>query len=111
MDTLPELWGVSDYNEIAGDVTPYARTIDAINPSDEMFTRIPSGGVTTSLILPGLHLSIASHLTIRSANNIGGEAYVLKLRKVPTVSVEDMLIQYNVTTKHERWSNLPAKRH
>lgn len=43
----------------------------------------------------------------RSANNIGGEAYVLKLRKVPTLSVEDMLIQYNITTKHERWSKLP----
>jgi hypothetical protein len=56
-----------------------------------MFQRIASGGVTTSLILPG------------SANNIGGEAYVLKLRKVPTLSVEDMLIQYNITTKRERW--------
>jgi hypothetical protein len=40
----------------------------------------------------------------RSANNIGGEAYVLKLRQVPTLSVEDMLIQYNITTKPERWS-------
>jgi hypothetical protein len=83
---------VDDTNEISGDITPYVRTIDAINPSDEMFQRIASGGVTTSLILPG------------SANNIGGEAYVLKLRKVPTLSVEDMLIQYNITTKRERWS-------
>jgi hypothetical protein len=41
----------------------------------------------------------------RSANNIGGEAYVLKLRQVPTLSVEDMLIQYNVTTKRERWGS------
>lgn len=29
----------------------------------------------------------------------------MKLRQVPTLSVEDMLIQYNVTTKRERWSN------
>ena len=43
----------------------------------------------------------------RSANNIGGEAYVLKLRQVPTLSVEHMLIQHNITTKPERWSTLP----
>src|SRR5436190_15514974 len=43
----------------------------------------------------------------RSANNIGGEAYVLKLRKVPTLSVEHMLIQHNITTKPERWSTRP----
>jgi len=45
----------------------------------------------------------------RSANNIGGEAYVIKLRQVPTVSVEDMLIQKNITTKPERWSAHPLK--
>jgi hypothetical protein len=42
----------------------------------------------------------------RSANNIGGEAYVIKLRQPPSLEVEEMLIQYNVTTKHERWSIL-----
>ena len=53
VDSLPELFGVDDTNEISGDITPYVRTIDAINPSDEMFYRISSGGVATSLILPG----------------------------------------------------------
>jgi hypothetical protein len=48
---------VNDFNEISGDITPYVRTIDAINPSDEMFLRISSGGVTTSLILPGFVFS------------------------------------------------------
>lgn len=28
----------------------------------------------------------------------------MKLRRVPTLSVEHMLIQYNITTKPERWS-------
>ena len=45
----------------------------------------------------------------RSANNIGGEAYALKLRKVPTLSVDDMLVQYNITTKPERWSSFLLK--
>lgn len=45
----------------------------------------------------------------RSANNIGGEAYALKLRKVPTLSVDDMLVQCNITTKPERWSSFLLK--
>jgi len=53
VDSLPELFGTDDYNEVAGDITPFVRTIDAFNPSDEMIPRIASGGVTTSLILPG----------------------------------------------------------
>jgi hypothetical protein len=98
---------VDDSNEISGDITPYVRTIDAINPSDEMFLRISSGGVTTSLILPGFALTMNSVDGDRSANNIGGEAYALKLRKVPTLSVDDMLVQYSITTKPERWSPFP----
>jgi hypothetical protein len=50
---LPDLFGTREVNEIVGDITPFVRTIDAINPSDEMLYRISSGGVTTSLILPG----------------------------------------------------------
>lgn len=56
-----------------------------------MITRIMSGGVTTSLILPG------------SANLMGGEAFVIKHRPVESLKVEDMLLQANVTTKRERW--------
>ena len=51
--SLPTLFGTDDTNEVSGDITPFVRTIDAINPSDEMFERIASGGVTASLILPG----------------------------------------------------------
>jgi hypothetical protein len=69
-----------------------------------MFQRISSGGVTTSLILPGFSPTVKRFLMGRSANNIGGEAYVVKLRQPPSLEVEEMLIQYNVTTKHERWS-------
>jgi hypothetical protein len=63
---LPGLWGNSDGNEMSSDITPYARSIDGLDPFDHQIQVIKSGGVTTSLVLPG------------SGNNIGGEAYVIK---------------------------------
>ena len=63
---LPGLDGSEDTNEMAGDITPYVRSIDGLHPGDPQIQVIKSGGVTTSLILPG------------SANNMGGEAYVIK---------------------------------
>ncbi|GAB7358216.1 hypothetical protein MBLNU230_g0368t1 [Neophaeotheca triangularis] len=65
-DPLPELTGGEDENEVSGDVTPFARVLDAINPLDNQLQVIKSGGVTSSLVLPG------------SANNIAGEAVVIK---------------------------------
>ncbi|KAK3376419.1 hypothetical protein B0T24DRAFT_218962 [Lasiosphaeria ovina] len=63
---LPELDYNEDTNEMSSDITPYVRSIDAIKPDDPQLQVIKSGGVTTSLILPG------------SGNNMGGEAYVIK---------------------------------
>ncbi|KAI6913025.1 amidohydrolase [Hortaea werneckii] len=84
VDTLPELVGSSDDNELSSDTTPYMRSLDAFNPLDHQLEVIKSGGVTTSLILPG------------SGNNIGGEAYVIKhaigpSNGRPEISAEDML--------------------
>lgn len=66
LDSLPDLRGTSDVNEMSSDITPYVRSIDGIQPGDHQIQVIKSGGVTTSLVLPG------------SGNNIGGEAYVIK---------------------------------
>lgn len=66
VDSLPGLRGNADTNEMSSDITPYARSIDSIQPQDRQIQVIKSGGVTTSLVLPG------------SGNNIGGEAYVIK---------------------------------
>ncbi|OAA53882.1 carbohydrate esterase family 9 protein [Cordyceps fumosorosea ARSEF 2679] len=63
---LPGLDGDEDTNEMSDDVTPWARSIDGLHPDDVQIQVIKSGGVTTSLILPG------------SGNNIGGEAFVVK---------------------------------
>jgi len=50
---LPETRGGTDDNEMSSDTTPYVRSLDAINPLDPQIQVIKSGGVTTSLILPG----------------------------------------------------------
>ncbi|KAK7408099.1 hypothetical protein QQX98_009754 [Neonectria punicea] len=63
---LPSLNGNADGNEMSDNITPWARAIDAIYPFDTQIEVIKSGGVTTSLVLPG------------SGNNIGGEAYIIK---------------------------------
>ncbi|KAI3325640.1 amidohydrolase [Xylariaceae sp. AK1471] len=66
VDNIPELVGNDDTNELSADITPYVRSIDGLDPNDHQIEVIKSGGVTTSLILPG------------SGNNIGGEAFVIK---------------------------------
>lgn len=66
VDSLPNLRGNDDTNELSDNITPWARSIDGIQPFDPQFQVIKSGGVTTSLILPG------------SGNNIGGEAFLMK---------------------------------
>ena len=66
VDSLPELRGNDAINEMSSDITPYVRAIDGIQPTDRQIQVIKSGGVTTSLVLPG------------SANNMGGEAFVIK---------------------------------
>ncbi|RFU81372.1 carbohydrate esterase family 9 [Trichoderma arundinaceum] len=84
LNSLPFLRGYADVNEVSDDITPWARSIDAINPLDHQIEVIKSGGVTTSLILPG------------SGNSIGGEAYTIKHAVGPKngrkeISAEDML--------------------
>ena len=67
VDSLPGLEGNDDTNEMSSNITPWVRSIDGVNPFDPQIQVIKSGGVTTSLVLPG------------SANNIGGEAFLFKL--------------------------------
>jgi hypothetical protein len=47
----------SDDNELSSDITPYVRSLDAIDPLQPEFEFIKSGGVTTSLFLPGRLIS------------------------------------------------------
>ncbi|KAF9156344.1 hypothetical protein DFQ26_009396 [Actinomortierella ambigua] len=83
----PELEGTDDTNEMTKPVTPFVRSIDGFNPSDTAREWVVSGGVTSILVLPG------------SGNIMGGEAYSFKLRKVDTLSNEDMLVEAGVKNR------------
>lgn len=91
VDSYPEFWGSEDTNELSSPITSQMRTIDAIHTDDVMIKRIMSGGITTSLILPG------------SANLIGGEAFVIKHAEQESFKVEDYLLQNGVSGKRQRW--------
>ena len=65
-----------DGNEAIDPVTARVRAEDSVHVSDPAFSRARAGGVTTVQILPG------------SANLVGGESSVLKLR--PSRTLENM---------------------
>ncbi|KAI9314997.1 hypothetical protein BX666DRAFT_1879434 [Dichotomocladium elegans] len=92
LDAWPELNGSQETNEATDPLTPFVRSLDAFNPNDKAIPIVASGGVTTVLVLPG------------SANLMGGEAFVFKLRPVPTTSNADMLAQAGVDeTLENKW--------
>ncbi|ORE03980.1 composite domain of metallo-dependent hydrolase [Rhizopus microsporus var. microsporus] len=92
VDSWPELHATDDTNEMTQPLTPFVRTIDAFNPSDNAIRIVSSGGVTTALVLPG------------SGNLMGGEAFAFKLRHISTLSNEDMLVQANIdNTEDTKW--------
>eukprot|EP00808_Paulinella_micropora_P001757 g39212.t1 len=67
VSSWPDL-DATDANEMTDPILPQVRALDAINPEDQAMPRARAGGVTTVTVLPG------------SANLMGGEAVVLKLR-------------------------------
>ncbi|KAI1782293.1 hypothetical protein LXA43DRAFT_1051750, partial [Ganoderma leucocontextum] len=67
--SMPSLSGSSDTNSRKGPILPWLPALDALNTYDDAYKLGVSGGaVTTSLVLPG------------SANAIGGQAAIIKLR-------------------------------
>ncbi|KAG2214564.1 hypothetical protein INT45_014298, partial [Circinella minor] len=88
--SLPGLQATADVDELSDSATPYVRVIDAINPIDPAIKLVSSGGVTTTLVLPG------------SDNLMGGEAAVIKLCPVSTLSNQDMLVTAGVDEEQDR---------
>lgn len=93
----PMLKATDDTNEVSddfGSLTPFVRSIDSMKAYDESTTIIASGGVTSSLILPG------------SANIMGGEAYLVKnlLRSGPEGEevVEEILLEHGIPKEERR---------
>jgi imidazolonepropionase-like amidohydrolase len=69
----PEVESNSDGNEATDPIHPEVRAVDSVNAEDPAFALARAGGVTTVMVLPG------------SANLIGGQAAILKLRDGGTV--------------------------
>ncbi|OKL56403.1 hypothetical protein UA08_08202 [Talaromyces atroroseus] len=93
----PELANTADGNEIndeTGPLTPMVRSLDSMKPYDIAASIIASGGVTTSLILPG------------SANIMGGEAFpvknFLKGGEHGEEVVEELLLEHGIPKEDRR---------
>ncbi|KAJ7698620.1 carbohydrate esterase family 9 protein [Mycena rosella] len=81
VDSAPELRGAADTNSIKGLVLPWLRSLDGLNTHDDAYQLSISGGVTTANVLPG------------SADAIGGQAFVIKLRPTAERSSSAMLLE------------------
>ncbi|OAX43328.1 composite domain of metallo-dependent hydrolase [Rhizopogon vinicolor AM-OR11-026] len=81
VDSAPALNGASDTNSRKGPVLPWLRSLDGLNTHDDAYRLSISGGVTTANVLPG------------SANAIGGQAFVIKLRPTTERSPSSMLLE------------------
>ncbi|TFK44771.1 hypothetical protein BDQ12DRAFT_673545 [Crucibulum laeve] len=94
----PELSGAIDDNSYNGIVQPWLRSLDGLNTHDDAYLLSVAGGVTTSLILPG------------SADAIGGQAFVIKLRETAERSPSSMLVEppYQINQSYPN-PNLPLR--
>ncbi|THH04772.1 hypothetical protein EW145_g5277 [Phellinidium pouzarii] len=81
VSSVPSLSGAGDSNSRKGIAQPWLRTLDGLNTHDEAYRLSISGGVTTALVLPG------------SANDIGGQGFVIKLRPTSERSPTSMLLE------------------
>jgi hypothetical protein len=89
----------NEINNIFGALTPQVRIIDSLKAYDPATEIIASGGVTTSLILPG------------SANIMGGEAVlvknIVKSGENAEFVVEDMLLEHGIpSTERKRFMKM-----
>ncbi|KAJ6551858.1 composite domain of metallo-dependent hydrolase [Mycena capillaripes] len=77
----PRLSGAMDSNSHKAPILPWLRSIDGLNTHDLAYRFSISGGVTTAQIVPG------------SANNIGGQSFLIKLRPTAERSTSSMLLE------------------
>ncbi|KAI0653864.1 carbohydrate esterase family 9 protein [Cubamyces menziesii] len=77
----PNLKGAFDVNSRKGPVLAWLRALDGLNTHDDAYQLSIAGGVTTALVLPG------------SANAIGGQGAVIKLRPPTDRSPTGMLLE------------------
>ncbi|OJJ54511.1 hypothetical protein ASPSYDRAFT_159752 [Aspergillus sydowii CBS 593.65] len=95
---FPALSGTADVNErpLLGPITPFVRALDGFTASDPAIRIIASGGVTSSLVLPG------------SADIVGGEACPVKNLPLPGPNgepvIEELLLENGIPeTNRQRY--------
>ncbi|KAJ7039590.1 hypothetical protein C8F04DRAFT_1231394 [Mycena alexandri] len=93
--------GASGRNSLKGTIQPWLRSLDAVHTNDASYALSIAGGVTTALILPG------------SANAIGGQAFVIKLRRTVERSSTSMVLEppYTVNSSFPDLIRPPRWRH
>jgi hypothetical protein len=95
----PGLDGAEDDNSLKGPIVPWMRALDGLNTHDDAFPLSISGGVTTSLILPGSanaigwYCSILVHPASTHAEHIGGQGFPIKLRTTSERSASSLLLE------------------
>lgn len=100
LSSAPFLSGAADTNSRKAPILPWLRSIDALNTHDASYQLAIAGGVTTAQILPG------------SANNIGGQSFVIKLRPTKERSSTSKVIEppqtliHNQTSDHLHWRHM-----
>ncbi|OJA11255.1 hypothetical protein AZE42_05686 [Rhizopogon vesiculosus] len=99
--SVPNLNGAHDTNSHNALILPWLRSIDGLNTHDASYQLAMAGGVTTAQILPG------------SANNIGGQAFIMKFRPTAERSPSSMLLEppYTLNGTHFNHSLAPRWRH
>ncbi|KAJ7638937.1 carbohydrate esterase family 9 protein [Roridomyces roridus] len=91
--------GNHDVSSTKGPILPWLRNIDGFNTHDDAFRLAVAGGVTSVQVLAG------------SANNLGGQASIIKLRRTSEGSAISMVVEppYNLNGSFEgaeRWRHL-----
>ncbi|KAL4247110.1 hypothetical protein ABKN59_001378 [Abortiporus biennis] len=89
----PHLLGAMDGNSPHGPIVPWLRSIDGLNTHDEALKLAVAGGVTTAQVLPG------------SANAIGGQAFIIKLRPTTERSPTAMIVEPPHTLSNDSTSD------
>ncbi|KAJ6455316.1 hypothetical protein C8R47DRAFT_1328912 [Mycena vitilis] len=98
--SAPALEGASDGNSIKAPILPWLRSLDGLNTHDDAYRLAIAGGVTTAQVLPG------------SANNIGGQAFLIKLRPTAERSASAMLLEppltlgLNASNTRAKWRHM-----
>ncbi|KAJ7769202.1 hypothetical protein DFH07DRAFT_807206 [Mycena maculata] len=97
--SAPRLSGASDSNSRKAPIPPWLRNIDGINTHDLAYRLSMSVGITTAQIVPG------------SANNIGDQSFLIKLRPTAERSTSPMLLEPPHTLSLNESDGPPRWRH